>query len=152
MKVVVGSDHAAFKYIDTVIKELENMGIFCLKCGAVAEGVSMDYPVVAQEAVSEILKGNADYGVLMCGTGIGISIAANKFDGIRAALCHNDYTAVMAKEHNNANILCMGGAVLNAEQIKSIIHTFFTAKWSDGERHARRLDQISEIECNGQIS
>jgi len=152
MKIIVGSDHAAFKCFDIVINELESMGFECLKCGAVNEDISIDYPKVAQEAVNEILKGNVAYGVLMCGTGIGISIAANKFDGIRAALCHDDYTATMAKEHNNANILCMGGLVLDAEQIKGVIRTFFYAKWSNGERHARRLSQISEIESYGKIS
>ena len=146
MKIVVGTDHAGFISRNTVIEILREMGHTVIKTGAVSSEIPYDYPVVAIESAPFVLSGECDFGILICGTGIGVSIAANKIKGIRAALCHNVLTAQKAREHNNANILCMGGRVISQNEIKEITTAFVTTVWSNNERHIKRLNELAELE------
>ena len=108
---------------------------------------SVDYPDCAEPVCKAVLSGEAECGILLCGTGIGISIAANKYNGIRAALCSDVYSAKMAKEHNNANIICMGGRVIGRELAFMIVDEWLNAKHQGG-RHTNRIQKIHDIEKN----
>ena len=101
----------------------------------------MDYPDIGADVGARVVRGEAARGIVVCGTGIGISIAANKVDGVRCALCHDYYTALMARHHNNANVLALGGRTTGIEVAKQIVETFLTEQF-DGGRHQRRLDKI----------
>jgi ribose 5-phosphate isomerase B len=103
---------------------------------------SVDYPDYAKEVCASVLEGECTEGILICGTGIGISMAANKIKGIRAALCHDCFSAEATKLHNNANVLCMGGRVIGAEHAMKIVDTFLNTKFSNEERHIRRVDKL----------
>jgi ribose 5-phosphate isomerase B len=107
---------------------------------------SVDYPDIATPVAEAVARGEYDFGVLICGTGIGMSITANKVPGIRAALCHSIFTARMAKEHNDANILCLGGQVVGIELAEEILRTYLESKFQ-GERHARRVGKITDFEA-----
>lgn len=143
MKIAIGADHGAFE-LKCVLKEyLEEKGYEVLDCGTYDLN-SVDYPDIAKKTAAKVVDKTCDLGVLLCGTGIGISIAANKVDGIRAALCTNEYCAKMAKNHNNANILCMGARVTGVELAKSILDTFLREEF-EGGRHQVRVDKIMQI-------
>jgi len=144
-KIFIGSDHGAFLMKEFLKKELEKKEIKYEDCGCFDES-SVDYPDIAKVTCQKILKNPKNKGILLCGTGIGISISANKIKGIRAALCHNEYTAQMAREHNDANVLCLGGRVIGFETAKLILNKFLLSKFL-GERHLRRLDKIKQLEC-----
>ncbi|MGN1089204.1 MAG: ribose 5-phosphate isomerase B, partial [Huintestinicola sp.] len=109
------------------------------------DGSAIDYPVVAKEVCSEVTSGNAEFAILICGTGIGISMAANKIKGIRAALCTDCYMAKYTRLHNNANVLCMGGRVIGPGLACEIVETFLGNSF-EGGRHQRRVDLLTEIE------
>jgi len=146
MKIAVASDHGAFELKQKIVAYLQQkQGVEVLDLGTNNENESVDYPDFAGKAAISIQKGEANLAVIMCGTGIGISIAANKYKGIRAALCHDAYTAQMSKQHNNANILVMGGRTTGIEIAKQIIDTWLVTEYENG-RHQLRLDKISEIE------
>ena len=108
---------------------------------------SVDYPDIASKVCHEVLNGNCEFGILICGTGIGISIAANKHKGIRAALCSDPYSAAKTKEHNNANVICMGGRVTGPDLANTIVDAYIDAKFEAG-RHQNRIDKITAIENN----
>lgn len=144
MKLAIGSDHGAYELkeeLKTWLKDhsydFEDIGTF--------HGERCDYPQVAKTLAEKIQAGTADRGILLCGTGIGISIAANKFDGIRCALAHDHYTAQMSRQHNDANVLAMGGRVLGPEVAKDVLQAWLTTDF-EGDRHQRRLDQIKSFE------
>ncbi len=146
MKIAVASDHGAFELKQKIVVYLQQkQGIETIDLGTNNEKESVDYPDFAGNAAKAIQKGEADLAVIMCGTGIGISIAANKYKGIRAALCHDAYTAQMSKQHNNANILVMGGRTTGIEIAKQMIDIWLVTDYENG-RHQLRLDKISEIE------
>ena len=111
MKVTIGSDHAGFRLKEYLIKELGNRGYNMVDCGTDSE-ISVDYPDFARLVCEQVLKGDTQLGILICSTGIGVSIVANKIRGIRAALCHTEFSAYMARQHNDANILTLGGSVI----------------------------------------
>ena len=149
MKVFIASDHGGFNYKAEIKKflseknfEVEDLGP--LECN------SVDYPDKALDVAKAVKQNEGSFGVLVCGTGIGMSIAANKLNGIRAALCHNEFTARMAREHNNANLLCLGERVLGIEVALAIVNQFFSSGFSgdkpEGERHKRRVDKFENIE------
>ena len=143
MRVAVGSDHAGFALKKEVIKHLEEMGVTVCECGCM-DGSSCDYPLVAEETCALVTAGKVDCAVLVCGTGLGISIAANKVVGIRAALCTDCYMAKYARLHNDANALCLGGRVIGAGLACEIVDTFLQNSF-EGGRHQRRVDQIMAI-------
>ena len=144
MKVGFGCDHAAVELKDELLAYLTEKGYACVDYGAAA-GERVDYPVKGQAVAEAIRKGEVEKGVLICGTGIGISLAANKVPGIRAAVCSDPYSARMAAEHNNANIIAMGARVVGSELAKTILDAFFSAEFQGG-RHADRVALISRIE------
>jgi len=141
MKLVLGSDHAALDLRRFLAERLESEGHTVLQVGALSEA-SYDYPDAADAAVKVLNFGEADLGILICGTGIGISIRANRHPGIRAALCTTEFMATMAREHNHANILCLGARVLGTEQAASIVRAFLTGIPSDGPRHLARIEKL----------
>jgi len=145
MKVAIGSDHAGFALKQYLVKELTGSGYTMIDCGTDSSD-SVDYPDFAGKVCSSVNSHKAQFGILICSTGIGISIAANKVRGIRAALCHTEFSARMARLHNDANVLALGGAVFGEKLALAIAETFLNEKFSRGERHIRRIKKISSIE------
>lgn len=144
MKIAVGSDHAGFDLKNEIIKYLTDKGIELKDFGTYTKE-SCDYPDYAFKVATEVANKNYDLGILVCGTGIGISIAANKVKGIRAAVCSDTFSAHASREHNNANILAMGERVVGPGLAFDIVDAFLNASFQGG-RHARRVDKISKIE------
>lgn len=141
MKIVIGSDHAALDLRGFLVGRLTEWGHEVSEVGAM-DLTSYDYPDAADELVERIHSGGADFGILICGTGIGISIRANRHPGIRAALCTTEYMAKMAREHNHANVLCLGARVLGTEQAAAIAQVFLSASEDAGPRHAKRVEKL----------
>lgn len=144
MKIAIGSDHGGFELKEIVKKELENHGIEIIDCGT-NDNESVDYPDYGKIVAEKVSKGESDRGIVICGTGIGISIAANKVKGIRCALCGDTYSARMAMEHNNSNVLALGARVIGVDLAKEIVNTWLKANFQGG-RHERRIDKIMKIE------
>lgn len=142
--IAIGSDHGGFELKEHIKKHLEERSLEYKDFGCYDEN-SVDYPDIAEKVCNAINSGDADKGILVCGTGIGISIAANKIDGIRAAHCHDVYSAEMTKRHNNANVICMGGRVIGRELAFKIIDAWLDAEFEDG-RHQKRIDKIHALE------
>lgn len=144
MRIGVGNDHAAVELREIIIKYLKNAGHEVFEFGA-KEGEKCDYPIPGRDVAEAIAAGKLDKGVLICGTGIGISLAANKVPGIRAAVCSEPYSAKMASLHNDAQIIAFGARVVGSEMAKMIVDTFLSTEY-EGGRHQNRLDIITEIE------
>ncbi len=144
MKIAMGNDHAATG-LKWVIKEyVEGMGHEVVNFGT-DDNESCDYPAFGKAVGEAVAKGEADCGILICGTGVGISIAANKVKGVRAAVCSDVTTAHLVKEHNNANIIAFGARIVGEELAKDIVKSYLTAEF-EGGRHQRRIDLIHDIE------
>ena len=150
MRIAVGNDHAAIDEKSAIVDHLTAAGHDIVDRG-VNENESVDYPDFAAAVSREVASGGADLGILVCGTGIGMSIAANKIAGIRAALCHSAFTARMAREHNDANVLCLGARVLEPDAILEAVDTFLGASF-EGGRHARRVGKIGALEGGDQAA
>jgi ribose 5-phosphate isomerase B len=144
MKIVVGSDHGGIHLKKEIIAHLETREIGYEDVGAFVEE-SVDYPDYASPVATKIVNKEADLGILVCGTGIGMSIAANKIRGIRAAVVSDEFSARMSREHNNANILCLGERVVGRGLALSIIDAWLEATFQ-GNRHARRIEKITQLE------
>ena len=144
MKFYIATDHAGIEYKDFVINLLKNRGIEVEDLGPYSKD-RVDYPDYAKKCAEAVKNNEGSFGILICGTGIGMSIAANKVKGIRAALCHDAYTAAMARAHNEAQILCFGQRVLGLGIVESVIDSFITTK-PEGGRHKDRVKKIMEIE------
>ena len=140
----IGNDHGGFELKQEIIKHLEQRGLEYKDYGAKGTE-SCDYPVYAKEVARAILDGECEKGILICGTGIGISITANRIKGIRAALCHDTFSAEATREHNNANILALGGRVVGPGLALKIVDTFLDTPFSEDERHIRRIGLIEEV-------
>ncbi len=145
MRIALGSDHGGVNIKNAVIKYLEKNKIEYKDFGCFDDN-SVDYPVYAYKTAKEVADGNYNLGILCCGTGIGISMAANKVKGIRAAVVTDKFSAEMTRRHNNANILCMGGRVINEKQAVELADIFINTPFDVEERHLRRLKMIDEIE------
>lgn len=141
MKVVIGNDHSAVFLKNEIVNYLNSLNIECINVGTDDEK-SVDYPVFAKKVCKEVLDKNI-FGIAICGTGIGISIACNKVKGIRAALCHESFSAKMTRKHNNANVLCLGARVTGVELAKDIVKTFLDTEFEKG-RHQRRIDMLED--------
>ncbi len=139
--IAVGSDHGGYELKQELMEHLKKRGIEYKDYGCY-NGASCDYPVYARKVAEAIVSGECDKGILICGTGIGISIAANKVKGIRAALCHDTFSAQATREHNNANILAMGARVVGPGLALKIADTFLDTEFSNDERHIRRINLI----------
>nr|WP_276609546.1 ribose 5-phosphate isomerase B [Desulfuromonas acetexigens] len=144
MMMVIASDHGGLELKDAIYKCLESRGLSVRDFGT-DNGDSVDYPDFGEKVARAVSSGEAERGILICGTGIGMSIVANKFPGVRAALVNDPFTARMAKEHNNANVLVMGGRVITPEIACRLVEIWLDSEF-EGDRHQRRLDKISRIE------
>ncbi len=141
--IAIGSDHGGFELKQEVMKHLEERGLEYKDFGCYSEA-SCDYPVYGKAVAEAVASGECERGILICGTGIGISITANKVKGIRAAVCSDCFTAQATREHNDANILAMGGRVVGAGLALKIVDTFLDTPFSQGERHIRRISMIED--------
>ncbi|MBO5048127.1 MAG: ribose 5-phosphate isomerase B [Clostridia bacterium] len=141
--IAIASDHAGPDYKKRLIEYLTAKGYTCLNMGTDTED-SVDYPIYAHKVCEKILSGEAEFGILICGTGIGMSIAANKHAGIRAGLCADPESAALTRQHNNANVLCMGARVLSFEKVVEITDAFLGAEFLGG-RHQRRVDMLENL-------
>lgn len=142
MEIAIGADHGGFELKQTLVAKLNDLGHGVIDLGT-DSAASVDYPDFAEQVCDQVLNGKAQYGILVCGTGIGMSMAANKYRGIRAALCDNEYSARMSREHNNANILCLGDRVLGKGLAENIVEVWLSASF-EGGRHQRRVDKFSD--------
>lgn len=139
--IALGSDHGGYGLKQEVIKHLEERGIEYKDYGCYNEE-SCDYPIYGKKVAEAVAGGECEFGIIICGTGIGISISANKVPGIRAALCHDCFSAQATREHNNANILAMGARVIGPGLALKIVDTFLDTPFSNEERHVRRISMI----------
>jgi ribose 5-phosphate isomerase B len=146
VKIAIGSDHAGFALKEVVLAHLRELGHEVHDFGTHSLE-SVDYPDFARLVAQGVAAGQFERGIVLCGTGIGVSIAANKVRGIRAALCHDAYSARMSRQHNNANVLALGGRVLGEGLALDIVDTWLAAGY-DGGRHERRLAKIAAIEAD----
>ena len=146
MKVAVAFDHRGVKLRQEVLDEVSTLGHELVDLGTETDAVSIDYPDKARELGEAILAGEADRGVLVCGSGVGASVAACKLAGIRAAVCHDIYSAHQGVEHDNMNVLCLGSEVIGPSAARELIKAFLAAEFDGGERYVRRLQKIEELE------
>lgn len=143
--IAIGCDHAGFSLKTDIIAHLSQKDIQLMDMGC--GGEPADYPEIAHDVADEVASGRCEFGILICGTGIGMSIAANKIKGIRAAVCTEHYSAEYTRKHNNANILCIGARVVGPGLAEDITDVFLSTEF-EGGRHQRRVDLISDIENN----
>ena len=143
MKISIGSDHRGVDVRQNLMNHLESTGYSMVDCGAFStEGC--DYPDIAREVCERLVSGEVERGILICGTGIGMAIAANKVDGIRAAVCNDTHSAEMSRRHNNANVLCLSANILAERSLDDVIEVWLTTEF-EGGRHQRRVDKIAEL-------
>lgn len=146
MRIAIGADHGGYPLNERVIKELDAAGHELLDFGTHVGSRPDDYPDYALKVGQAIQNKQADIGILICGSGVGASVAANKLRGIRAALCGDTYSAHQSREHDDCNLLCLGARVVGEELALDIVRSFVAARFSGEERHVRRLMKIAEIE------
>jgi RpiB/LacA/LacB family sugar-phosphate isomerase len=148
MRIVVGADHRGYELKDALAESIRESGHEVTDVGTHGPE-SVDYPDIALAIGEAIQDGRAERGVLVCGSGVGASIAANKLPGIRAGLCHDTYSAHQGVEHDNMNVLCLGSRVIGDELAREIVQAFLGARFSGEERYRRRLGKIEEMERTG---
>ncbi len=142
--LVLGCDHGGFELKNAIMKHLDELGREYIDVGCYSTD-SVDYPEIAEKLCEKITSGEAELGILCCGTGIGMSMAANKVRGIRAACCSDTFSARLTRNHNNANVLCLGGRVVGAGLGCDLVDNFINAEF-EGGRHQRRIDMVMAIE------
>ncbi|MFM7035094.1 MAG: ribose 5-phosphate isomerase B [Planctomycetia bacterium] len=147
MRIAIGSDHRGLASRLRVIALLERMGHEVIDCGSHTEE-AVDYPDIAADVASRVSEGTIDRGILLCCTGVGMAIAANKVPGVRAATCHDEVTAEMSRRHNDLNVLCLSAEMIGPEVQEKIIRTWLETPF-EGGRHARRVDKITALEPCG---
>jgi ribose 5-phosphate isomerase B len=146
MRVAVATDHAGFPLKATIVDELRHLGHEVADLGAMAVDPADDYPDFAEAAALAVQRGDADRAVLTCGSGVGASVAANKFAGVRAAVCHDTYSAHQGVEHDDMNVLCLGARIIGSELARELVRAFAGAAFSGEERHKRRLQKVLAFE------
>lgn len=144
MKIAIASDHAGYSEKEEVKRLLAGLGHEVLDCGA-ESGESVDYPEYAAKAAQKVSGGECETAVMLCGTGIGMAMTANKFRGVRAAVCYSEFSTEMARRHNNANVLCLGARSLSMDQIRRYVDIFLKTPF-EGGRHLRRINKIHDYE------
>ena len=144
MKIAIGCDHGGLEHKNAIAEHLKNRG-FEVEDFGIYEQVSVDYPDIAAPVCESIISKQNELGILVCGTGIGMSLAANKFKGIRAAACSEHFSAKYTRLHNNSNILCLGGRVVGIGTALELVDLFVDTEF-EGGRHQKRIDKITEIE------
>jgi ribose 5-phosphate isomerase B len=143
--IAVGCDHAGFPLKPLVVQEIKRAGYSVLDCGA-SDASPSDYPDFARKVGEALVAGRAKRGILVCGSGVGVSVAASKIPGVRAALCHDLFSARQGVEHDDMNVLCLGARAIKPEVAAEVIRAFLKAQFSGAERHNRRLAKINGIE------
>ena len=142
-KIIIGSDHGGFTLKEILKKELEKRSFEVIDVGCHTPE-SVNYPQIGAEVAKEISSGAVEKGILICGTGIGMSITANRYEGVRATLCHDHLTAKLSREHNNSNVLVLGDRVTGVETAKNILDTWLSTEF-EGGRHLIRIDMIEDL-------
>lgn len=145
MIIAVASDHAGYLDKNLMVDYLIEKGYEVEDCGTFSDA-SCDYPDFCKKCADEVVNKNADYGILICGTGIGMAICANKIKGVRCANCSDEFSTKMTREHNDANMLALGARVITFEKMKTLVDIFLTTPFSGAENHVRRIEKISQIE------
>ena len=148
LRVAIGGDHAGFSLKKMIVERFGDQVSAMIDCGTNSEA-SCDYPDFAIAVAKEILEGRAEKGIMVCGSGVGVSVAANKIHGIRASICHDTYSAHQGVEHDDMNVLCIGGRIIGSELAFEIIQAFLGAQYEPEDRHARRLAKVLKIEKDG---
>ncbi|MBV8807844.1 MAG: ribose 5-phosphate isomerase B [Acidobacteriaceae bacterium] len=148
MKISIGADHAGYEMKQQLIEFVEKLGHTVNDVGTFAPDKPDDYPDYAKLVAEEVRSGKADRGILVCGSGVGVSVAANKFKGIRAGLCHDHYSAHQGVEHDNMNVLVLGARIIGPMMAQDSAEAFLKATFSGEERHVRRLNKVKAIEEN----
>jgi ribose 5-phosphate isomerase B len=148
LRVVLGADHRGYQLKDFLVAHLRDRGFDVIDIGT-NNGDSVDYSDLAVQLGATIQQGKADRGILVCGSGVGASIAANKLAGIRAGVCHDTYSAHQAVEHDDMNVLCLGARVIGPELASEVLRAFLAARFSGEERHVRRVSKIAAMEAHG---
>ena len=146
MRIAIGADHGGFPLNERVIEELRTAGHELLDFGTHDGSIPDDYPDYAKQVGEAVQNGAAEIGILICGSGVGAAVAANKLRGIRAALCGDTYSAHQSREHDDCNVLCLGARVVGVELALDIVRAFVAARFSGEERHRRRLAKIQAFE------
>jgi RpiB/LacA/LacB family sugar-phosphate isomerase len=149
MKIAVGSDHGGYPLNETIIADLEKEGHTVVDFGTHDGSKPDDYPDYSRKVGDAVQQGEVDRGIIVCGSGVGASVAANKIHGVRAGLCHDTYSAHQGVEHDNMNVLCLGARIVGVELARELVKAFVAAKFSGEERHVRRLVKVEEMEREG---
>jgi len=147
MRIVVGADHAGFPLNERVIEELRKAGHEITDFGTHDGSIVDDYPDYARKVGQAVQQGKAEIGILICGSGVGAAVAANKLKGVRAALCGDTYSGHQSREHDDCNVLCLGARVTGVELALEIVRAFVAARFTCEERHLRRLKKVAEMEA-----
>jgi ribose 5-phosphate isomerase B len=148
MKISIGADHAGYEMKRELIDFIENLGHSVHDIGTFEPGKPDDYPDYATLVADDLRSGRAERGILVCGSGVGVSVAANKYKGIRAGLCHDHYSAHQGVEHDDMNVLVLGSRIIGPMMAQDVTEAFLRAKFSGEERHVRRLNKVKGIEQN----
>ena len=148
MRIAIGADHAGYPLNELVIEELRHAGHDLIDFGTHDGSVPDDYPDYAKQVGEAVQTGSAEIGILICGSGVGAAVAANKLIGIRAALCGDTYSAHQSREHDDCNMLCLGARVVGVELALDIVRNFVRARFSGEERHRRRLAKVQALDTN----
>jgi ribose 5-phosphate isomerase B len=151
MRIAVACDHAGYPLKDDILNLLESLGLDVEDLGTFNQE-PVDYPDSAEKVGKTILNGLADRAIVICGSGVGVCIAANKIKGIYAGTCHDTYSAHQGVEHDNMNVLCLGARIVGVELAKDIVQAFVGAKFSQEDRHIRRFNKVRELESKGFIT
>jgi ribose 5-phosphate isomerase B len=146
MKIAIGADHAGYELKEEIKKFLVSEGHYVIDVGPEDYDPSDDYPPYAASVAKLVSEGKVDRGIVMCDSGIGVDIVANKLPGVRSALVHNEELAIQTRQHNDTNVLSLGAMYVDSEKAKRIVHNWLETPFSNAERHARRIRQIEEIE------
>jgi ribose 5-phosphate isomerase B len=149
MRVAVACDHRGVKLRETILAELDALRHEAVDLGVDAPEPKVDYPDLARTIGSAVTAGDAERGILVCGSGVGASIAAAKLRGVRAAVCHDTYSAHQGVEHDDMNVLCLGSEIVGAELAAELVRAFLGARFDGGERYVRRLEKVEAIEKEG---
>lgn len=148
MKIAVGADHAGYTAKEPIKALLKSLGHEVVDVGAYEVDPLDDYPDIAKILADTVASGDVDRGIMLCGSGVGAAVAANKVSGVRASVCHDTYSAHQGVEHDDMNVLCIGARIIGEELVKEIVDSFASAQFSGEERHQRRLNKVLKMESD----
>jgi len=148
MRIALGADHGGFGLKSQLVQFVEELGHEVVDVGAHTVDPADDYPDFARAVAESVATGQAERGIMVCGSGVGASVAANKVRGVRASVCHDTYSAHQGVEHDDMNVLCLGDRIVGVELARELVRAFVSARFSGEERHKRRLDKVLEMESD----